>query len=40
MNQAPYGEGWMIRMRANGPDPLAALLSSHEYERLLEEQHA
>ena len=40
VNESPYGEGWMIRVRASGPDPLKSLLTSAEYERLLEEQHA
>ena len=40
VNQSPYGEGWMIRIRATGPDPLKSLMSSDEYEKHLEEQHA
>ena len=40
VNQEPYGDGWMIRIRAAAADPLRDLLSSSEYERLLEEQQA
>ncbi len=40
VNQSPYGEGWMIRIKPSGPDPLKGLLSSDDYEKLLEEQHA
>lgn len=40
VNQEPYGEGWMIRLKPTGPDPLKGLLNSSDYERLLEEQHA
>ena len=40
VNQSPFGEGWMIRIKPSEPDPLKALMTSHEYERLLEEQHA
>jgi glycine cleavage system H protein len=40
VNQEPYGEGWMIRVKPSGPDPLKDLLSSGDYERLLEEHQA
>ena len=40
VNQEPYGDGWMIRVKAAGADPLKDLLNSSDYERLLEEQHA
>lgn len=40
VNQAPYEDGWMIRIRPASPEPLGALLSSQDYEKLLEEQHA
>ena len=39
VNQSPYGEGWMVKIKPAGPDPLKALMSSDEYEKLLEEQH-
>jgi len=40
VNQSPYEDGWMVRIRPSAPDPLQNLLSSQDYERLLEEQHA
>jgi glycine cleavage system H protein len=35
VNEDPYGEGWMIRLRISGE---GELLSADEYERLLEEE--
>ena len=40
VNQSPFGEGWMIKVRATAADPLKGLLSSDDYEKLLEDQHA
>ena len=40
VNQSPYDEGWMIKIRPSDPGALAALLSSTDYEKLVEEQHA
>ena len=40
VNQEPYGEGWMIRIRAARLDDVKQLLSSQDYQRLIEEQHA
>ena len=40
VNQAPYGDGWMIRLKPTNPDELKRLMSSEDYERFLEEQHA
>lgn len=40
VNQSPYGEGWMVRIRPDDPAALAKLMSSAEYERYVEEQHA
>jgi len=40
VNQSPYGEGWMIRIKPSAAEPLKALMSSDEYEKHLEEQHA
>ncbi len=40
VNQEPYGKGWMVRIKPSTPDPLKGLLSSSDYEKLLEEQHA
>jgi glycine cleavage system H protein len=35
VNIDPYGEGWIIEMRLDGPDPLAALLDATAYEKLI-----
>ena len=40
VNQSPFGDGWMIRIKPTEPDPLKRLLSHEDYEKLLEEQHA
>ena len=40
VNQSPYGEGWMIRIRPSDPKEFAGLLSPSDYEKLVEEQHA
>ena len=40
VNQSPYGEGWMIKIRAEDPAALDKLMSNQDYERYLEEQHA
>ena len=40
VNQSPYGEGWMIRIRPSDPKEFAGLLSPADYEKLVEEQHA
>ena len=40
VNQSPYGDGWMIRIRPDNPTALDQLMSSQDYERYLEEQHA
>ena len=40
VNEQPYGDGWMIRIKPSAADPLAGLMSKDDYERLLEEQHA
>jgi glycine cleavage system H protein len=37
VNQAPYGEGWMIRLKPSNPEDMKALMSSEDYERFLEE---
>lgn len=31
VNQDPYGEGWMIKMRASDPDEINRLLSAADY---------
>ena len=40
VNQEPFGDGWMIRMRPANPEDVKGLLSSGDYERLVEEQQA
>src|ERR687884_1226403 len=35
INEDPYGDGWMIRLRVSGEDDL---LSASEYEKVLEEE--
>jgi glycine cleavage system H protein len=40
VNQEPYGEGWMIRLKPRDAGEFNKLLSSRDYEKLLEEQHA
>jgi glycine cleavage system H protein len=40
VNQEPFGEGWMIRVRPTNPADLNGLLSHVDYEKLIEEQHA
>ena len=40
VNQEPYGEGWMIRLKPHEAADFNRLLSNQDYEKLLEEQHA
>ena len=40
VNQEPFGEGWMIRIRPTDPAAVHGLLSSQDSERHVEEQHA
>jgi len=40
VNQAPFGDGWMIRLKPANAEDLKKLLSADEYEQLIEEQHA
>ena len=40
VNQDPYGEGWMIKIRPSDPAAFGALLTSVDYEKHVEEQHA
>ncbi len=37
VNEAPYGAGWMIKIRLNDPDELAALMDAAAYEGLVNE---
>jgi glycine cleavage system H protein len=36
INEDPYGEGWLIRVRLTAPAEAGALLDSEEYRKLLE----
>ncbi|HEY6866313.1 MAG TPA: glycine cleavage system protein GcvH [Candidatus Eisenbacteria bacterium] len=40
VNQEPFGKGWMVRIKAERPEELKQLLSSADYEKLVEAQHA
>ncbi len=37
VNQEPYGDGWMFRMRLADPDALDELLDAEAYQALLDE---
>jgi glycine cleavage system H protein len=38
INQDPFGKGWMIRLAPSAPAEFGALLSSEEYQALVEEE--
>ncbi len=38
INDDPYGEGWIIRIRLGNPTELEALMSSQEYSKYVEEE--
>lgn len=40
VNQSPYGDGWMIRIRPDDPGQMQGLLDHAAYSRHVEEQHA
>ncbi|MGH7730402.1 MAG: glycine cleavage system protein GcvH [Candidatus Eiseniibacteriota bacterium] len=40
VNQSPYGEGWMIRIRPDDTGSLQQLMDHGAYARHVEEQHA
>lgn len=40
VNQEPFGDGWMVRIKPSRPEDLQKLLSRVDYEKLVEEQHA
>lgn len=39
VNDDPYGEGWLFRLRPDLPGELESLLNDEEYERLLAEDN-
>jgi glycine cleavage system H protein len=40
VNQSPFGEGWMIRVKPDHADDVKKLLSHDDYEQLVEQDHA
>jgi glycine cleavage system H protein len=40
VNQEPFGQGWMIKLKPRDPGEVGKLLSNQDYEKLVEEQHA
>ena len=40
VNQEPFGQGWMIRLKPDRTEDWKGLLSSNDYEKLVEAQHA
>lgn len=40
VNEDPYGEGWMIRIKMDNPSQVDALLTSVEYEDYIKEEAA
>ncbi len=38
INDDPYGEGWIIRIRLGNPTDLEALMSSQEYSKYVKEE--
>jgi glycine cleavage system H protein len=40
VNQQPFGDGWLIRVKPRNATDLEKLLSSAAYQKLVEEQHA
>jgi glycine cleavage system H protein len=40
VNQSPYGDGWMVKIRPSNPAEIQGLMNHDDYARLIEEQHA
>lgn len=40
VNQEPFGEGWMVRIKPDRAEDFQKLMSSSDYEKQVEEQHA
>jgi glycine cleavage system H protein len=38
INEDPYGQGWLVKVRLGDPDELEALLSAADYRKLLENE--
>ncbi len=39
VNQSPFGEGWLVKIKASDPAEFGKLLSNVDYEKLAEESH-
>ena len=39
VNQAPYGDGWLIRLELSKPSELDALMNSDEYDKFVTQSH-
>ena len=40
VNEEPFGDGWMIRIRPDNPADFEKMMTHVDYERHVEEQHA
>ncbi len=40
VNADPYGQGWMVKIKLSDPASFQSLLSSADYAKVVEEQHA
>jgi len=40
VNQAPFGEGWMIRLKPDNAEDLKMLMNHDDYGQLVEQEHA
>ena len=40
VNQAPFGEGWMIRVKPDNADDVKKLMSHEDYSQHVEREHA
>lgn len=40
VNQAPFGDGWMIRLKPDDADDLKKLMNHEDYGQLVEQEHA
>lgn len=38
VNQDPYEEGWIVKIKISNPDELKGLMSAEEYKRVIEEE--
>jgi glycine cleavage system H protein len=39
VNQAPFGEGWMIRLKPDNADDVKRLMNHEDYGQLVEQEH-